>query len=226
MINGSLTANTWTAMNSSASYAFVSNIQSNIQYGFATGWQHLQQGLHRSISTAKTSDDITSGWASTYDQMILAQGIPMLLGRPPLQVVQGTQATRIPRAPFIILISLTLLYSALGTCLMIVALIAVRKGQGVEDVQARLSTLAVVAESFESPVWSDDARDVDMLFAERRGQPTRRIALSRRQDGGRRFKQIVIRRHYMKNPCPPAASGDEDICVQSSSDTASGQAEE
>ena len=109
---------------------------------------------------------------------------------------------------------------------MIAALIAVRKGQGVVDVQARLSTLAVVAESFESPIWSDDAKDVDMLFAERRGEPTRRIALARRQDGGRRFKQIVIRRHYMKNPCPPAASGDENICAQSSSSTASGQVEE
>ncbi|KAL8910570.1 MAG: hypothetical protein Q9171_004152 [Xanthocarpia ochracea] len=223
MINGSITVNNWTAMNSSASYAFISNL---LEISSA-GWVQLQHGLQNSISTANTSDDITSGWASNYDQTILAQGILILLGRPPLHVEQriATQVTRIPRAPFIMLISLALFYSALGTCLMIAALIAVRKGQGVEDVQARLSTLAVVAESFESPVWSDDARDVDMLFAERRGEPTRRIALARRQDGGRRFKQIVIRRHYMKNPCPPAASGNEDTCVQSSSDAAYGQAE-
>ncbi|KAL8860592.1 MAG: hypothetical protein Q9178_002945 [Gyalolechia marmorata] len=223
MVNGSLTVNTWTAMNSSASHAFVSNLHLDLGPGSVL----LQRGLHAFMLTADTSDDITSGWATTYDKTILAQGIPMLVGRPPLRVVQRitTQVTRIPRAPFITLISLALLYSALGTCLMIAALIAVRKGQGVEDVQARLSTLAVVAESFESPGWSDDAKDVDMLFAERRGEPTRRVALARRQDGGRRFKQIVIRRHYMKSPCPPAASGNEDICVQSSSGAASGQAE-
>ena len=101
MINGSLTVNTWTAMNSSASYAFVSLMQ----YGVGTGWSHLQQGLQSSISSADTSDDITSKWASTYDQTILAQGIPKLLSRPPLHVVQRitTQVTRIPRAPFITL---------------------------------------------------------------------------------------------------------------------------
>ncbi len=70
---------------------------------------------------------------------------------------------------------------------------AVVKGKGVRDAQARLSIDAIVAESFESPAWGDDATKIDELFAERRGKATRRIALSRREGGGRRYRRIVLR---------------------------------
>ena len=50
-----------------------------------------------------------------------------------------------------------------------------------------------MAESFESPAWDDDATQIDELYAERRGEPPRRIALSRRDGGGRHYRQIVLR---------------------------------
>ena len=71
---------------------------------------------------------------------------------------------------------------------------------------ARLSVGAVVAESFESPVLGEDARDVAELFAERRGlgKSARRIALGKRgirqgakpalpgdPVGGRGYTQVV-----------------------------------
>ena len=61
-------------------------------------------------------------------------------------------------------------------------MIVVAKGDGVCDAQARLSVGALVAESFESPVLEEDARNVGELFAERRGlgENTRRIALGKR----------------------------------------------
>ncbi|KAL8724229.1 MAG: hypothetical protein Q9181_006920, partial [Wetmoreana brouardii] len=181
--NGSYTIDTWTAMNNTASYAFISAMRH-----FVDAQPQLQQGMQKSIAAANKSEDFASAWASTYDQIILSQGIGMLLGRPPLSITQSstTQVTRIPRAPLVTLIVFDLIYATIGTSLMVAALIAVRKGHGVRDAQARLSTLAVVAESFESPAWGDDARDVDMLFAERRGESTRRIALVRQAGGGGR----------------------------------------
>ncbi|KAL8964632.1 MAG: hypothetical protein Q9183_004319 [Haloplaca sp. 2 TL-2023] len=85
-----------------------------------------------------------------YDQTILTKGIGMLVGRPPLRDTKtiSTQETRIPRAPFRILILLNLLRGAIGTCLLVVALITVNQGRGVADVQARLSTPGVVAANF------------------------------------------------------------------------------
>ncbi|KAL8716575.1 MAG: hypothetical protein Q9225_006106 [Loekoesia sp. 1 TL-2023] len=200
LVNGSIIVNSWTAMNSTASFALVANMRVVV----GTGWAQFQQGIQTSISNATKPKDIASGWAATYDQTILSQGIGMLLGRPPLSVTQSStlQVTRIPRAPFVTLLMLDFLYALIGTCLMAAALIAIRKGRGVRDAQARLSTLAVVAESFESPVWGDDAISVDMLFAERRGENTRRIALAKRKDGGRRFKQIVVPPNYVKDPLP------------------------
>lgn len=170
------------------------------------GWQtQFQQDIQSLFLTAKTPEDIATGWAATYDRALLAIGTAMLQSRPPSRVAQRTtsQVTRIPRAPFVALVVLDIVYAAVGTCLMVLALFAVRRGSGVKDAQARLSTLAVVAESFESPTWGDDAKDVDMLFAERRGKSTRRIALVKRPGGGRNFKRIVEPQNHGKAPFSP-----------------------
>ncbi|KAL8655724.1 MAG: hypothetical protein Q9210_000705 [Variospora velana] len=191
-------------MNKTASYAFPSLF--DIRAG-VTSWEQLQRGVQTSFATAKNPEDIASGWPSTYDQTRLSSGVGLLLGRPPLSVTQSStlQVTRIPRAPFVTLVVLDLVYATIGTCLAVAALIAIRKGHGVRDAQARSSTLAVMAESFENPAWGDDAKSVDMLFAERRGENTRRIALVRRSEGGRRFKQIAAPRSYAKSRISPEA---------------------
>ena len=199
-INGWVKDDTWTAMNQSASPAFVLPIGNYLK----AAWAQVQQGAQDAIGNATSAEEVASTWSKTYDQVVISLGASsgMLVNLPPLSAIQGTttQVTRIPRAPFITLVVLDLVYAIIGTYLMVAALIAVRKGNGVRDAQARLSTLAVVAESFESPALGDDARDVNMLFAERRGrgESTRRVALVRRNGGGRRFKQIVVPRNYVK----------------------------
>ncbi|KAI4109860.1 MAG: hypothetical protein LQ339_001644 [Xanthoria mediterranea] len=199
-INGSVKDDTWTAMSQSASPAFVIPIGNYLK----AAWAQVQQGAQDAIGNATSAEEVASTWAKTYDQVVISLGASsgMLLNLPPLSAIQSTttQVTRIPRAPFITLVVLDLVYAIIGTYLMVAALIAVRKGNGVRDAQARLSTLAVVAESFESPALGDDARDINMLFAERRGrgESTRRVALVRRNGGGRRFKQIVVPRNYVK----------------------------
>ncbi|KAL8772134.1 MAG: hypothetical protein Q9209_002569 [Squamulea sp. 1 TL-2023] len=191
---------TWTKMNQTASLAFTSSFRLLPEAGLAQFQREVQEITMR----ARSPGGFAKRWASAVDQAILSSGDGMYVGRPPLSSITRSttamQVTRIPRAPFITLIVLNLLYATIGTYLMILALIAVRKGHGVRDAQARLSTLAVVAESFENPAYGDDARDVDMLFAERRGrgESIRRIALVRRAGGGRRFKQLVVPKNYVK----------------------------
>ena len=160
-----------------------------------TPMEQLQQGFMQKASTAKTAEDLAAGFASVYDQTTVALPTGVMTQPPPLNVTRKieTLVTRVPKAPFYALISLYCLYIVLGVCLTTIAVAAVVKGKGVIDAQARLSIDAIVAESFESPAWGDDATQIDELYAERRGKPPRRIALSRRDGGGRRYRQTVLR---------------------------------
>lgn len=189
------TGTSWTAMNSTSSFAFVSAMTT------ASGLAVFQRGIQPIFATISSHEYVASEWASVYDQTMLNVGDGLLVIQDPVSVVRSlvTQVTRIPRAPLLTLIILDLLYALIGTCLAIAAIIAVRKGRSVRDAQARLSTLAVIAESFESPAWGEDAQNVDMLFAERRGEPTRRIALVKQADGeGRKYKQLFVPKDCMK----------------------------
>ena len=161
----------------------------------STPMEQLQQGFMQRASTAKTAEDLATGFASVYDQTIVALPAGVMTHLPPLNVTRRieTLVTRVPKAPFFALISIYCLYIVLGVGLTIIAVTAVVKGKGVRDAQARLSIDAIVAESFESPAWGDDATQIDELYAERRGRATRRIALSRRDGGGRRYRQIALR---------------------------------
>ena len=68
---------------------------------------------------------------------------------------------------------------------------AVASGRGVRDAQVRLSLAAIVAERFENPALGDDAREVDELYAERRGLATKKVTMKRRDGGARRYGLVV-----------------------------------
>ncbi|KAL8908649.1 MAG: hypothetical protein Q9171_005361 [Xanthocarpia ochracea] len=189
--NNMITQDTWTSANVTGASPFVG--ASRVVSSKGSG--QLQLGIRAAVARAEKVEDVASAFAKAYDQTILSLAAGYLVNLPPSEATRATtlQVTRIPYAPFMTLVVLDIAYAALGTGLMIAALIALRKAFGVRDAQVRLSTLAVIAESFESPVWGDDAKSINMLFAERRGESPRRIALTRRE-GGRRFKQIVTSR--------------------------------
>ena len=139
-----------------------------------------------------------------YDQTLVAIPAGVLNALPVVNATQRvqTQVARVQKAPFVCLLLLNLLYAIVGIVLTATALAAVgsegpRVGEGVggriRDAQARLSVAAIVAESFEAPNLGEDAKSVDDLFAERRGQVTRRVALGMRHGGGRRFRQVIVR---------------------------------
>ncbi|KAL8857190.1 MAG: hypothetical protein Q9178_006245 [Gyalolechia marmorata] len=201
--DGELWVTSWAAMDGPVSDLFFENMDPSGQVA-----AQLQQGLLSTFTSDVSGvvgvvpEDVAAQWGLTYDQTLLIQGYNMLIDLPAHNISReiDTQVTRIPRAPFITLIILDLLYALIGTYLAIKAFIVKRQNPDVIDAQVKLSTLAVVAESFENPAWGDDAKNVEMLFAERRGESTRRIALTRRKGGGRRFKQIIDPSTYSKNP--------------------------
>ncbi|MDI1490433.1 MAG: hypothetical protein OHK93_001636 [Ramalina farinacea] len=192
-----------TPLNRSAPLIFLGPLSNS--YGF----QQLYTGINTAAANASTPDELASLFATAYDQTIIAMPAGTFTHLPPVTIPTGTmqyQVTRVPRAPFLALVILDLIYAVLGIALTIMALVVVAKGDGVRDAQARLSIGALVAESFESPVLGEDARDVSELFAERRGlgQSARRIALGKRGTpqgtkpalpgesvGGRRYRQVV-----------------------------------
>ena len=174
--------------------------------GITGSWgdEQLHQGLQQSFVSAKTPEDLSTLFATVYDRTLVAIPAGVLNALPVINATQRvqTQVTRVPRAPFVCLLLLNLLYAGLGIFLTVTALVAVglgrrtagqdASGPGVRDAQARLSVAAIVAESFEAPSLGDDAKSVDDLFAERRGRVTRRVALGKGPGGGRRFRQVVV----------------------------------
>ena len=180
--------------------------------GITGSWgdEQLWEGLTQSFVGAETSEDLSSSFATVYDQTLVAIPAGVLNALPVVNATQRvqTQVTRMQKAPFVCLLLLNLLYAGVGIVLTATALAAVgfgwprvgkggigeggSGGGGVRDAQARLSIAAVVAESFEALDLGEDAKSVDDLFAERRGRVTKRVALVTAQGGGRRFRQVTV----------------------------------
>ncbi|KAL8933183.1 MAG: hypothetical protein Q9216_006482 [Gyalolechia sp. 2 TL-2023] len=188
-LNGTLRVKDSRPPRQNASIPFVSGISDTWAY------EQLHQGLQQSFVRARNPEDLAAGFASAYDQAVVSVPAGVIQQIPAINVTRGvvTQVARVPIAPFLTLILLNLLYALVGLILTATATWALSTGQSVKDAQARLSVAAVVAESFENPALGDDARDIDELYAERRGKLTRRVGLGKTENGGRRFKQIVIK---------------------------------
>lgn len=165
----------------------------NLKLYAAWSYQQLHAGVVNSFAAADSSADFAARFAAIYDQTLLSIPAGVLLLRPPLNVSRRvmTQVSRVPRAPFVTLVLLNLLFVFVSIVLTAIAVMAVAKGRGVRDAQARLSLAAVVAECFENPALGDDARAVDELYAERRGLATRKVTLKRRDGGARRYGLVV-----------------------------------
>ena len=186
--------------------------------GITGGWgdEQLHQGLQQSFARAKSPEDLASLFATVYDQTLVAVPAGVLNALPAISAAERvqTQVARVPKAPFVCLFLLNLLYAGIGAILTATALVAVGSktgwhGIGVRDAQARLSVAAIVAESFEAPSLGEDARSVDDLFAERRGRITRRVALGTAHGGGRRFRQVIVAEETGKSEDVRLISGRE-----------------
>ena len=189
--NGSMTISKSDLLNNTAAVPFVSAMSQGFGYG------QLQQGIERAAATGTSAPEIADAFASTYDHIMVALPAGVLLHRPADSKTGSFRSnvlvTRLPKAPFLALLLLNLLYACVGLVLMITALSALFFGEEVRDAQARLSVAAVVAECFESPALGEDAITIDDLYAERRGLKTRRVAITKRDGGGRQYQQLASR---------------------------------
>lgn len=174
-------------MNSTASAPFTQAIAYNF------GQESLGAGLVLAAASASSPADFATRFAQVYDQTTLGLLAGTLPHRAPLSTsVRSTSlVTRVPRAPFIALIVLDLALAVVGIALTAWALVLCRLG--VRDVQARLSTGALVAELFESPDFGAKARCVGDLYAERQGLRTARVAISDEPGGlGTRYRRVDV----------------------------------
>lgn len=162
-----------------------------VEQGYHIG--EIGNGLSKALLDLETPDEIAASVATSYDRSILALMSTALIEDPPRDYRRRveTSVARVPKAPYFTLLSLTLIQALGSVALTLFALRIIHTKQGVRDTQVRLSSAAIIAESFENPALSDSAKDIDDLFAERRGLPTRKIALVKNVNGGRKFKLIV-----------------------------------
>jgi hypothetical protein len=116
----------------------------------------------------------------------------VLVNQPSLSITRLSEmlVTRLPLAPFVALVAVYSVYAILGIKLTTTAILAVTMGKAVRDAQARLSVDALVAEAFESYALGDDVTKAELLYAERRGMPTSRVALGSNGQGGRYYKKL------------------------------------
>jgi hypothetical protein len=80
------------------------------------------------------------------------------------------------------LITANLLFVLTGAILLPVALYA--RGEGIDDVQARLSIAGLVAERFEHSIRGRPVEQIEELFDEYHGAGTTRVAIARAREGG------------------------------------------
>lgn len=182
MANATLEVMNSTLMNSTAPLTFIS------------GTPGLFPGLERVMAASKDADSLASGFATVFDQEMVAIPAGMLLPRPPLNFKRRTETlvARIPLPPLVAMVVSNMLFVVLGVYLAFNAVMAIRTGHAVQDARVRLSNAGTVADCFEDPALGEDAKEEEELYAERRGLPTRRVAIVRREGGGRKFEQVDV----------------------------------
>jgi hypothetical protein len=120
----------------------------------------------RQAALGSSSRDLANAFARTYGHTVLSMGAGAVVDAPSLEesIQLVRQVTRMPKAPFFILITLNGLYALLGVTLGVLAL--VQKPKHVKPVQARLSVVGLVAALFEGEKAEIKATKMSQLFAE------------------------------------------------------------
>ncbi|KAL9114250.1 MAG: hypothetical protein Q9227_001672 [Pyrenula ochraceoflavens] len=181
-------------MNTTAAIPFEQAIYlgtTSVNDAFAS--DNLGNGLTVAASQARTPQDFASQFARTFDETLLGLVSGTLQEQAATGVERRTTSlvARVPRAPFIALIVLQFVLSAVGVGA--VCWVVLWIPSDVRDTQARLGLGAVVAELFEQDEgMCSTATSVDELFAERRGMSSSRVAVARQRGGGRRLIRLEV----------------------------------
>jgi hypothetical protein len=138
---------------------------------------------------------LAASFATTYSNTLLSLGVGAVV--PALALEESTQTmleiTRMPKAPFFTLIALNCLYALLGIALAIMVLAS--KPRTVKPIQARLSSLGIVAALFEGNRAEKQVTNMSQLFEESTpgdGRPTGKATLLPTIQGGLQWTKVAV----------------------------------
>ena len=156
----------------------------------AQAWDSLVVQL-RQAGLQSSMPGVADSFARAYSHMVLSMGVnaltPAPASRESTQVLR--QITRMPKAPFIVLIILNCLYALLGLALAIVALRS--RPRLVKPVQARLSLMGLVAALFEGERANQHVTKMSKLFEENSEEPRgHKVAVLPTEQGGWKFQKL------------------------------------
>jgi hypothetical protein len=185
-VNGSITQFIATPSNDS-----VANIWQGSMAYTSIGWPSLEQAA--SLATfSNSAQELADKIALAYSRVALAVSADAVVPSRALAAQQRNSffVSRVQVAPLFTLVAANLLFVLLGVVLTIIALVA--GNEEVHDVQARLSIVGLVAESFEGSRARQRVENMNELFQETDEYGNIRIAIDRSTDGGYTYKRWVI----------------------------------
>ena len=141
---------------------------------------------------SNTSQQLADNYGRIFEQIVLAYTATGWAEKPntQMQLRETMLVARIPKAPLFLLITLCLLYVALGVVLGTV--VGFSDPAASRDVQARLSVFGLMASRFETGEnASAPGTTVEDMFEERKGELlSPRVAMVRSEDGGWVYRSV------------------------------------
>lgn len=123
--------------------------------------------LAQSAAGEDTPSAFIESWTTGFSTMVLGLSAGIMSPRETIkeQARISTLVARVPKAPLVVLVFLTLLYAAVG---ILLACMAARAGVGeTKNVQGRLSVAGLAAKCFESEDrYEGPTKEIPDLFAE------------------------------------------------------------
>jgi len=183
-INGTITRFVATPSNSS-----VANVWQVPMAYVGVAQSNLQTAASVAAASANDAQDLADQMALAYSKAALGVGAQSVQGAPALAVQERTSflVTRLPMAPLFGLIISNLVFVLLGIILTGIALGT--SGGEVQEIQARLSIVGLVADRFEGTRATGPAEEMDELFEEYNGSTSSRIVIERTTTGGYAYRQ-------------------------------------
>ncbi|KAE8381753.1 hypothetical protein BDV26DRAFT_278565 [Aspergillus bertholletiae] len=137
--------------------------------------------------------------AQSFSKITVALGADAVDAQPAIaaQDRESSLVARIPKAPLIALVAVSLLYTLCGVIFTVLAVMAVR--HKIPDIQARMSIAGLVADRFEDPSSWNRNTSLDEMFEEYTGKSDKRVAIESPDfDGAHRFTTQAVESNALR----------------------------
>ncbi len=146
----------------------------------------LESGMHDAAHSSRSSQQLADAFGLVFSKTAIASAAGSLV--PAHKAPNGLTAstvTRVPRAPFLLLVIANIIYAATGLILGITAFLLCGLNEDVQNVQARLNIFGLVARAFEPGQQRKPATHIRDLFS-KSDNPTqqKRVRIVHTEEGG------------------------------------------